>query len=140
MNQYAEAGFTEEFAQLDVEMDFSENNKQTPVWDRDGAMDRIQDENLLRMVCGIFDQEAPVLLARVHEALSSEQCAEAAVSAHALKAAAANVGAEQCRAIASELEDFSKACKSVEALALLPAFQHALALCRQALAEAGFLA
>jgi HPt (histidine-containing phosphotransfer) domain-containing protein len=109
-----------------------------PAWDRTGALARIQDEALFRLVCETFHGDAPRLVARVREALDAGRPGDAVVSAHALKAAAANVGAEQCRALAADMERLARSGDGALVRGLLPLFDEAFRRFQDALAAAGW--
>lgn len=101
-------------------------------------MARIQDESLFRQVCETFVRDAPDRVASIRGALDRGRPADAAVSAHALKAAAANVGAEQCRMVAAELERQARRGDGAEVRAVLPLFEDAWHQFREALAAVGW--
>lgn len=109
------------------------------VWDRSGAMGRIQDESLLRLVALTFHRDAPMLLARIQRDLQEASCKEAVVAAHALKAAAANVGAEQCRALAAAMELRARSGEKEEVQRLMLRFEDEFRRFQAALAESGWL-
>ncbi len=109
------------------------------VWDRVGAFARIQDEQLLVLVCRMFNREAPQLLASLKAALKASNTQDAAIYAHSLKAAAANVGAEQCRAFCAEMERLAKSGNSAGVAQIVPKFDDAFKYFQQALSAAGWI-
>ena len=89
-----------------------------PLLDLDGALARLGgDQELLDEALAAFIEHLPASVARLAEAVEAADAADVALRAHALKGSAANLGAEQARRYAAQLEQLARA----EDLATAPA-------------------
>lgn len=78
-------------------------------FDLDAALERLGgDEEILSEMVRVYLDDAPVLLARMQEAIAKGDAHTLERSAHSLKGAAAAIGAERVRALASELEGIGR--------------------------------
>ena len=82
---------------------------QSLVYDRDGLMDRLEDEGLVRMVTECFLEDMPRLIEMLRACLEAGDAPGAERQAHTIKGAAANVGGETLRKMANEMEKAGKA-------------------------------
>ena len=87
-------------------MSSEENAKQnTVVLDKDLALENMGgDENLLKEVLVIYQEEAPKKMCNLHTAIEESDSEGIMCAAHSLKGASANIGAVSVRDIASEIE------------------------------------
>ena len=75
------------------------------VWDRDVLLERLLgDEEMLEEIVAGFLEDAPVQLSSLSEALATGDASSAEMSAHAVKGAAAGIGAERVRSAAFAVE------------------------------------
>jgi two-component system sensor histidine kinase/response regulator len=64
------------------------------ILDKNAALERIEyDHELYDEICGIFREDAPMMIAKLKEACSGGDILLATRLAHSLKSAAANIGA-----------------------------------------------
>ncbi|MEN6308528.1 MAG: PocR ligand-binding domain-containing protein [Anaerohalosphaeraceae bacterium] len=83
--------------------------KQTPVYDRDGFLDRLMgDEETANAVLDIFLDDIPRQLEAIKAAMDACDPVTLERIAHSIKGAAANIGGEALREVAAEIE---RACK-----------------------------
>jgi two-component system sensor histidine kinase/response regulator len=92
-------------------------------WSPTQALEQLDgDENLLREIAGIFFEEAPKLLARLHEGISGRNSELVERTAHSLKGQLGYLGASAASQKSRELEDighrgeFQRASRIVEEL------------------------
>jgi CheY-like chemotaxis protein/HPt (histidine-containing phosphotransfer) domain-containing protein len=79
-----------------------------PVFDRAGLSARLlDDEELVRMVCGYYLDETPRQIDLMDEYLKGSDSRKIEIHAHSLKGAAANLSAERMRALAGRLESLA---------------------------------
>ncbi|MBT3342510.1 MAG: response regulator [Gemmatimonadetes bacterium] len=82
-----------------------EEGLEAPIFDRAGALDRMgNDADLLAELVEAFLGDVPNQLGMLHEATAAEDVERMWRTAHGLKGAAANLGAEQVRATAHRIE------------------------------------
>jgi CheY-like chemotaxis protein/HPt (histidine-containing phosphotransfer) domain-containing protein len=91
--------------------------------DKDTALARLNgDVSLYHHICNTFLSTAPDLLIKIDNALEEKDIERSALNAHSLKSAAGNIGAEQLKVVAEQLEkaaqkeDFLNAKKSYKRL------------------------
>ncbi len=83
---------------------------QKPIFDRAAALDRMaDDEELLLEVIEAFMEDAPRQMAMLRRNLEASDAQEMGRTAHGMKGAAANLGAERVREAALHIEDAGKA-------------------------------
>jgi CheY-like chemotaxis protein/HPt (histidine-containing phosphotransfer) domain-containing protein len=76
-----------------------------PVFDRAGMLKRLMDdEDLVDAILEGFLAETPRLMQKLEELVAKQDATQAGRQAHAIKGAAANVGAERLRKLALEME------------------------------------
>ncbi len=98
------------------------------VIDLDGAMRRLAgDMELFRDFIGYFEEDAPKLLAALHEALANSAAAEVRRAAHSLKGLAANFGASACATAAQAIEECGKSGDLPTASQILPRLEQEVA-------------
>jgi PAS domain S-box-containing protein len=79
------------------------------VFDRKGFLDRVMgDEAVAAMVLDVFLSDVPQQIGRLKDAITSGDHGLAEKQAHQVKGAAANVGAEALRKVATEMEGLGK--------------------------------
>jgi PAS domain S-box-containing protein len=76
----------------------------TLVFDRAGVLDRLEDNELAQIVFAVFLEDIPSQIQALKDLVKSGDAAGAARHAHSIRGAAANVGGERLRAVASEME------------------------------------
>jgi len=77
----------------------------TLVFDRAGVLGRLEGDNeLAQIVFAEFLEETPVLIQVLKDLVEIGDIADAATQAHSIRGAAANVGGERMRNVASEME------------------------------------
>ena len=82
----------------------------SPVWDRAGALSRVEnDRELLLEILGMFKEDYPQTLATLKSAVNSANFKESCNLSHKLKGMLSNVGAMAAAAAASELESLASA-------------------------------
>jgi HPt (histidine-containing phosphotransfer) domain-containing protein len=81
-----------------------------PVFDHSGLLKRLMgDTQIANIIIQGFLADIPNRFSALHDALEAGDAAWSQLHTHAIKGAAANVGAEQLRVLASDLEMASKA-------------------------------
>jgi len=86
-------------------------NRQEPIEqiDRESLLERVEgDQDLLNEMIHLLQQEAPRMLAKMHDSLERGDMAGLERSAHSLKGAAGNLSAKVTSAIAAQLEKDAK--------------------------------
>jgi CheY-like chemotaxis protein/HPt (histidine-containing phosphotransfer) domain-containing protein len=105
-----------------------------PVFDRDGLMNRVMNDwDLMKQVTECFILETPRQIAALREYLESGDVEGARRQAHALRGAAANVGGESLRAVATAMETAAKGGDLVTVKALLTDLQVQFEALREAM-------
>lgn len=75
------------------------------LWDRDGFFSRTGgDEVLVSLMLQLFETSLPPLLDDLDNALRNADCEQFCRTAHSIKGAAANIGAEAMSVLASDIE------------------------------------
>jgi len=82
---------------------------ETPVFDLEGAMDRIGNKDLLMKIVRAYLWDAPSLIASIEDAFARQDIPALARHAHSMKGASSNVGAEIVREACLALEKAGKA-------------------------------
>jgi len=79
---------------------------QTPlIWDRVGMLERMMgDEELAGIIVKTFVSDIPGQIRTLRELLKREDAPGVRLQAHTVKGAAANIGAETLRSVASKME------------------------------------
>ena len=96
------------------------------VWNRQSMMDNLMnDEEMASRVCACFLEDMPKQLDALRRFVEEENADGVALKAHAMKGAAANLGAEVLRSRASELEQRAKAIDLQSVKDFLPQVQGA---------------
>ncbi len=90
-------------------------------------------DNLLGQVVRLFLENSPARVEQIRTGVESEDAKEAEQGAHSLKSSAANVGAEDLRGIAQEMEGAAVQGDLATVRGLLPALEEAYARTRVAL-------
>ena len=94
------------------------------VWDRDVLLERLLgDEEMLEEIITGFLEDAPAQLSALSEALATGDAASAEMSAHAIKGAAAGIGAERVRSAAFAVENAVRNGAMDEAASLIGALE-----------------
>jgi HPt (histidine-containing phosphotransfer) domain-containing protein len=78
------------------------------------------ERELICEIVAVFREDVPPRIAAIHAAVTSDDIAEAARLAHALKGAAGSLGAQRLEQIAYRLEQCGKARQARECQQLLP--------------------
>ncbi|MEI7745241.1 MAG: response regulator, partial [Chloroflexota bacterium] len=108
----------------------------TPVFDRAGMLGRLMgDEDLAGVVALGFIEDIPKQIELLRNGLAAGDIELAARQAHAIKGAAANVGGEVLRAVATEMEEAGRAGDPEAVAALLPALESGFAALAVAMRE-----
>ena len=90
--------------------DMEERPHDALIWDRAGMVERLMDdEDLVAMVAGSFLSDMPGQIAALRESIEAGKAYEIERQAHTIKGASANIGGEQVRKIAYEIEKAAKA-------------------------------
>jgi|SRR6516225_11186688 HPt (histidine-containing phosphotransfer) domain-containing protein len=93
----------------------------SPLWDRAGALQRVEgDEALLAELVQMFLEDCPRLMHELQESLSHKDARQLQYSAHALKGAVGNFGAEKVVASIHRMELLGKSGRIGEAETLFP--------------------
>jgi len=100
-----------------------------------GAIDRLREWGgapLVGQMIRLFLKNAGQRVDQIRAGLADGAIREAEMGAHSLKSSAANLGAEQVRRLASDIERHAAAAERDSVAALLPALERAF---REAVAE-----
>ena len=92
------------------------------------ALDRLREwggEKLLGQMIRLFLENAPNRMAQIRAGLDGGDIKESEKGAHSLKSSSANVGAQQVRGIAAEMERTAAGGDAAAASALLPSLESA---------------
>ncbi|MBS1825938.1 MAG: response regulator [Acidobacteria bacterium] len=96
-----------------------------PAFDSEGLLDRLMgNEVLARRVVSRFLSDVPQQLAALSAALDQADPQAARLAAHTIKGAAANVGGEDMRELASRMEQSNASGDLTAALGMLPSLEH----------------
>jgi CheY-like chemotaxis protein len=107
-----------------------------PCWSKSEALERLGgDEALLRELCGIFLDEAPKLLAKLHDALTAQDAETVQRTAHSLKGEVSYLGATMLAKLARQLEDMGHERHLEGAAEVLPRLEQELGKLCDALKE-----
>jgi len=93
-----------------------------------GALDRLKEwggDKLLAQMLRLFLDNAPGRMSQIRNGLAGGDIKEAEKGAHSLKSSSANVGAEQVRAIAADMERAAAGGDTTAVQALLPSLENA---------------
>jgi PAS domain S-box-containing protein len=108
-----------------------------PVFDRQSLLARLMgDEGLVQEITAGFLQDMPKQIRRLKELIGQADADAVVGQAHAIKGAAANVGAPALSAVASDMEKSGRAGRLREAVALLPELERQFALLKARMQEA----
>ena len=81
-----------------------------PIFDRAGMLARLtDDEELAALIVARFCESTPRQIEAIRSSLDAGDAADLRLAAHSIKGAAANVGAERLRRVASALEQAAQA-------------------------------
>ncbi|MGH7490480.1 MAG: Hpt domain-containing protein [bacterium] len=85
-------------------------NPNRPVfWSKAEALERLDgDEDLLRELCGIFLEESPKLMQKLHQALADGDAEAVMRAAHSLKGEVSYLGAKGASQAARQLEEMGR--------------------------------
>jgi HPt (histidine-containing phosphotransfer) domain-containing protein len=92
------------------------------------ALDRLREwggEKLLGQMIRLFLANAPGRMTQIREGIGGGDIKESEKGAHSLKSSAANVGAQQVRAIAADMERAAAGGDTAAVSALLPSLESA---------------
>jgi histidine phosphotransfer protein HptB len=92
-------------------------------------------EKLLSQMVRLFLDNSPARMDQIRDGMGGGDISEAEKGAHSLKSSAANVGAEELRALAASMERHASQKEEAEASSLLPDLENAYARACAALAE-----
>ncbi len=87
----------------------SPKEPELPVFDKAGMTSRLMDEELVRRVIACFGQNIPRQIKMLRGHLEAGRAPDAECVAHSIKGASANIGSEQMRRVAFELEKAAQA-------------------------------
>ncbi len=80
-------------------------NKKLLIWDKEAMFERfLGDEHLVKEILTCFLQDLPVRIEGLKRGLSAKDMASAALHAHSVRGAAANMGADILQNLAKEME------------------------------------
>ena len=86
--------------------DEQEITNSVPIFDYQGLLERVgDDKELAKLVLDAFIDDIPKQIKILKENFINQDLETAVRQAHTIKGAAANVGAEQLRAIAAQMEE-----------------------------------
>ncbi len=105
------------------------------VLNRDAALERLGDEELLEQMLELFGGELDVMMEATRNSVSSGVAANVRLAAHSLKGAAQVIGAEQLAAAAYALEVAGQTAAAESYAARLEDLEAALATLRPALKQ-----
>ncbi len=106
-----------------------------PVFDQAGLMERLGDAKIAAIAVAAYLEDFPKQLAALHDALAGGDAATIRGQAHALRGAAATVGGERVRQVATRMEEASKAGDIAAAAAYLPQLDEEVGRLQVALAR-----
>jgi HPt (histidine-containing phosphotransfer) domain-containing protein len=102
------------------------------------ALDRLKEwggEKLLSQMVRLFLENSPARMEQIRGGVDGGDIVESEKGAHSLKSSAANVGAEELRALATSMEHHASEKEQAAAAALLPELEGAYERARAALEE-----
>ena len=110
-----------------------EGDTTLPIWDRTAALGRLDgDEELLSELMGMLLDQIDEGMVHLTEAIERGDAHEVEQTAHSLKGASANLGAERFRQCAFQLEQIGRSGNLSDAAPLLAKLQEEAHLLRQA--------
>jgi CheY-like chemotaxis protein/HPt (histidine-containing phosphotransfer) domain-containing protein len=103
------------------------------------ALARVEgDKKLLGEIARMFLAQYPVLLAEIHQALSSSECPALAGAVHTLGSSAGQVGATRALRMARQIEECAESRELANVPPALAALETEIELVKSALIEQGF--